>query len=149
MTEHKATVRWQRETPDFDYKTFDRTHVWDFPGGQSLQGSSAPEYSGNPEYVDPEEGLVAALASCHMLTFLAIAALRGFTVDHYEDEAVGMLGKNPQGRMMITRITLNPRVVFGGGKAPDAKTLAAMHHKAHENCFVANSLLTEVLVQPR
>lgn len=149
MAEHKATIRWRRETPDFEYKTFDRAHVWDFPGGQSLQSSSAPEYFGNPEYANPEEGLVASLSSCHMLTFLAIAARKRLTVDLYEDEASGILEKNPRGRMLVTRITLRPRVVFGGDNVPDGKTLAAMHHKAHENCFVANSLLTEVSVEPR
>ncbi len=148
MAEHRATIRWQRNSPNFDYKTFDRSHLWEFPGGQQLRGSSAPAYAGNPELANPEEGLIAALASCHMLTFLAIAALKRFAVKSYEDQASGELGKNAQGRMMISTITLRPHVVFEGEKVPDANTLESMHHKAHENCFVANSLITTVVVKP-
>lgn len=149
MSEYRVKIQWQRNTPDFDYKTFDRTHVWEFPGGQSLRGSSAPEYFGNPALTNPEEGLVATLSSCQMLTFLSIAALKRLVVESYEDEAVGETGKNERGKMMVSRITLRPKVVFGGDQVPDGKTVEGMHHKAHENCFVANSLLTEVLIEPR
>lgn len=114
-----------------------------------MLGSSAPQYHGNPELANPEEGLIAALSSCHMLTFLAIAALKRLKVDSYEDLASGELGKNDKDRMMISKVVLRPKVMFAGGKEPDAETLASMHRKAHENCFVANSLATEVVVEPR
>lgn len=149
MAGHRVTISWQRNSTDFDYKTFDRTHGWHFSGGQSVQGSSAPAYYGNPALVNPEEGLVASLSSCHMLTFLSIAALKGFVVDRYRDEAEGKLGKNELGKTMISEIILRPEAVFSGAKIPDTKALQDMHHKAHQNCFVANSLLARVIIEPR
>lgn len=149
MAKHKVTISWRRTTPDFDYKTFDRTHTWQFSGGQTIQGSSAPAYYGNPALANPEEGLIAALSSCQMLTFLSIAALKGFVVERYEDEAVGELGKNEQGKMMVSKIILRPKVSFAGDKVPDAKSLEDIHQKAHKNCFIANSLLTGVVIEPR
>ncbi|MCP5423942.1 MAG: OsmC family protein [Gammaproteobacteria bacterium] len=149
MENHKVTVRWQRATPDFDYKTYDRSHTWNFPGGQILQGSAAPAFHGDANKVNPEEGLVACLSSCQMLTFLAIAALKGYQVDSYEDEATGEVGKNSRGKQMISRITLRPKVTFSGAKIPDGAALDDLHHKAKESCFVSNSLLTEVILDPR
>lgn len=149
MAEHKVTVSWQRNTPEFNYETFDRTHTIRFSGGQTLHGSSAPAFHGNPELTNPEEGLVAALSSCQMLTFLSIAALKKLVVESYEDEAVGELGKNTQGKTMVQRIRLHPKVVFGNGQHLDAAALHALHHKAKENCFISNSLLTEVVLEPR
>lgn len=149
MAEHRVTIDWRRTTPDFDYQTFDRTHTWRFSGGQTVQGSSAPAFFGDPARVNPEEGLIAALSSCYMLTFLSIAALKRFVVDRYEDAAEGELGKNAKGRTMIKRIVLHPTVVFGDDRAPDAETLRQMHGKAEDNCFVSNSLLSEVVVEPR
>lgn len=148
MTERlTATITWERGGA-FDYKTFDRTHTWAFGGGQSVQGSAAPAYFGDPTKVNPEEGLVAALASCQMLTFLSIAALKGLTVDAYEDQASGEIDKNEAGRMWVSRITLRPKVTFSG-KAPDAATLEKLHHNAHERCFIANSLKSQVVLEPR
>jgi organic hydroperoxide reductase OsmC/OhrA len=149
MAEHNVTVTWQRSTPDFDYKTFDRTHTWRFSGGQIVKGSAAPAYYGNPELASPEAGLVAVLSSCQMLTFLAIAALKRFVVDSYEDHAEGTLGKNARGKTMVSQIVLRPKVVFGAESVPDSDTLQSMHHKAKYNCFIANSLLTEVILEPR
>ena len=149
MAEHHVTIRWQRTTPDFDYKTFDRTHTWHFSGGQTLQGSSSPTYFGNPTLANPEEGLVAALSSCFMLTFLSIAALKRFVVESYEDQAEGEMGKNEHNKTMVSQITLHPRVVFSSDRLPDAETLAHMYRKAEENCFVSNSLQTEVVIEPR
>jgi organic hydroperoxide reductase OsmC/OhrA len=143
-----VTIDWQRTTADFNYKTFDRTHTWRFSGGQIVQGSSAPAYYGNAALANPEEGLVAALSSCHMLTFLSIAALKGFVVESYQDKPEGELSKNEQGKTMIGQITLRPVVVFSGDKVPDSKALSDLHHKAHRSCFVANSLLTRVLIEP-
>jgi organic hydroperoxide reductase OsmC/OhrA len=149
MAEHQVTISWHRKVSDFDYKSFDRTHSWRFSGGQTLQGSSAPDYYGNPALVNPEEGLLAALSSCHMLTFLSIAALKGLVVESYEDEARGELGKNEHGKTMVSRISLRPKVVFSGAKIPDAESLQEMHRKAHRSCFIANSLLTPILIEPR
>jgi organic hydroperoxide reductase OsmC/OhrA len=147
MSEHKITLKWQRTTPDFQYKTYDRTHQIHFSGGDQLSVTAAPEYLGNPDIANPEELLVAALSSCHMLTFLAIAAMKGLTIDSYVDEAVGVLGKNATGKMAVTDVILRPKIAFSGTNQPDQATLDQMHHKAHENCFIANSVLANVKVE--
>lgn len=149
MADFSIQVDWRRTTPDFDPKTFDRSHLWRLAGGQTVQGSAAPDYSGDPNRSNPEEALLAALSSCHMLTFLTIAALRKLVVDRYEDEPTAELGKNPKGKMMVARLTLRPRVVFGGAVQPDADTVQELHRKAKENCFIGNSLLSEMAVEPR
>lgn len=147
MSEHKATVRWERGDAAFSYQTYSRDHVWSFDGGTTLTATAAPAYLGNPAHVDPEEAFVAALSSCHMLTFLAIACKQRFMVDAYEDEAVGHLEKIASGRLAITRVELRPRITWGGERKPGAEELARMHHLAHENCFIANSVTTEVTVK--
>ena len=149
MSNFSIGLNWRRTTSDFDVKTFSRDHVWRLAGGQTVQGSSAPDFSGNSEMSNPEEALLAALSSCHMLTFLAIAAIRKLVVDSYEDEPVAELGKNAKGKTMVARMTLRPRVIFGGGMIPDADTVRELHKKAKENCFVGNSLLSEMTVEPR
>ena len=149
MPNFSIGLNWRRTTSDFDVKTFSRDHVWRLAGGQTVQGSSAPDFSGNSEMSNPEEALLAALSSCHMLTFLAIAAIRKLVVDSYEDEPVAELGKNAKGKTMVARMTLRPRVIFGGGMIPDADTVRELHKKAKENCFVGNSLLSEMTVEPR
>jgi organic hydroperoxide reductase OsmC/OhrA len=149
MSEHEARVAWQRGDVEYTPETYDRTHRWTFGGGVEVEASSAPEYRGRAELPNPEEALVAALSSCHMLTFLALAARRRLVVDSYHDEAVGHLEKNEQGRLAITRATLRPRVVFGGEKQPSADEIARLHHLAHEQCFIANSVTTDVRVEPR
>ncbi len=149
MAEHRVTLRWQRSSPDFDYQTFDRTHTLHFSGGQMLQGSASPLFFGNPALANPEEVLIASLSSCFMLTFLAIAALKRLVVESYEDEAECELGKNAHGKTMISRIVLRPKVSFGQDRQPDPETLAEMYRKAEENCFVSNSLRSEVTVAPR
>ena len=145
MSEHKATVRWNRDGKDFTYKTYSRDHVW-VASGNEIPASAAPAYLGNPNRVDPEGALVAALSSCHMLTFLALAAYKGFVVESYEDEAVGHLEKNAAGKMAITRVDLRPKIVFGGAKQPSEADLDALHDKAHKECFIANSVTTDVRV---
>lgn len=147
MSEHKATLTWERKTPDFAYKTYDRTHKVRFTGGSEVFVTAAPEFLGNPEIANPEELMVAALSSCHMLTFLAIASMKNFVIDSYMDPAVGVLGKNSAGKMALTHVTLRPKIVFSGANQPDAATIDQMHHKAHENCFIANSVTTEVKVE--
>ena len=149
MSSFSIGLSWQRSTPDFDVKTFSRDHVWRLAGGQTVRGSSAPDYSGNPEMSNPEEALLAALSSCHMLTFLSIAALRKLVVDRYEDEPVAELGKNEKGKMMVARMTLRPQATFGGATIPDEDAVRELHRQAKENCFVGNSLLSQVALEPR
>lgn len=149
MSSFSIGLSWQRSTPDFDVKTFSRDHAWRLAGGQTVRGSSAPDYSGNPEMSNPEEALLAALSSCHMLTFLSIAALRKLVVDRYEDEPVAELGKNEKGKVIVARMTLRPQVTFGGATVPDEDTVRQLHRKAKENCFVGNSLLSQVSLEPR
>ena len=149
MSSYSIRLDWRRTTPDFDYKTFNRGHLWHLAGGrQTVQGSSAPEYSGDPEMSNPEEALLASLSSCHMLTFLAIAALKKLVVDSYEDEPLAELGKNEKGRTMVSHLTLRPKVTFGGA-TPDPEVVLELHRKAKENCFIGNSLLTPVALEPR
>jgi len=148
MSEHVATIEWARQTPDFDYKTYNRAHTWTFDGGTRVPASAAPGFAGDPACVDPEEAFVAALSSCHMLFFLALAAKAGHTVDRYRDEAVGVLAKGAEGNMMITHVTLRPEVTFGGAKAPSSDEVRRLHDEAHHKCFIANSVRSEVAVEP-
>jgi len=151
MSEHVATIEWSRGDQPFADNRYSRTHDWTFDGGAVVRGSSAPTSvpvpMSDPAAVDPEEAFVAALSSCHMLFFLAFAAKAGFVVDRYRDAAVGMLGRDGRGRMSMTVVTLRPEVAFVGA-APDAPTLADLHHRAHEACYIANSVRTEVRVEP-
>lgn len=148
MSNYSISLTWRRATPDFDYKTFDRSHIWHLAGGQVVRGSAAPEYSGNPEMSNPEEALLASLSSCHMLTFLAIAALKRLVVDSYEDAPSAELGKNDQGKTMVSRLVLRPKVAFGGDRIPDADAVLELHRKAKENCFIGNSLLSPIILEP-
>lgn len=145
MSEHKATVRWARDGRDFTYKTYSRDHVW-LANGNQIPASATPAYLGNAQRVDPEAALVAALSSCHMLTLLALAANKGFVVESYQDEAVGHLEKNAEGKLAITRVELHPKILFGGAKQPSPADLDALHEKAHKECFIANSVTTDVRV---
>ena len=147
MSEHKANVQWARGKNEFNHESYNRDHVVTFEGGIEIKASAAPGFQGNPDYVDPEEALVGALSSCHMLTFLAIAAKKRLTVDSYEDDAVGFLEKNGDGRMAVTRATLRPKVVWGGDKTPTSEEIERIHEKAHQACFIANSVLTEVTIE--
>jgi len=146
MSEHTAILRWKRTSEDFTYQSYNRGHTWIFDGGSEIRASAAPGYLGDADCVDPEEAFVAALASCHMLTFLAVAARQKFVVDAYRDEAVGCMEKNSAGKMAITTVKLNPKITFSGEKTPTEAELQALHHAAHENCFIANSVLTKVEV---
>jgi organic hydroperoxide reductase OsmC/OhrA len=148
MSTHGVTVSWHRNTPDFTYDTYVRDHRWEFPTGSVVHASAAVEYKGNPDLVDPEEAFVAALASCHMLTFLAVAARKRFVVDSYTDSAVGVLEKNDAGRLAVTRVTLRPTIVFGGDAKPSPAVIAKMHETSHHECFIANSVTTTVTVEP-
>ena len=147
MSEHKITLTWKRGDLPFEYQKYSRDHTWSFGGGHEMQASAAPAYLGNPKLVDPEEAFVAALSSCHMLTFLAFACKKKFAVEEYVDEAIGVMEKNGEGKMAITRVTLRPRIKFSGENQPNEKDLDEMHHFAHENCFIASSVKTEVTVE--
>lgn len=146
MSTHTATVAWKRSSDDFAYDSYNRDHQWSFPGGQTLRASAAPDYLGDGACVNPEEAFAASVSSCHMLTFLAIAAKKRYTVDAYADSATAILDKNEDGAMAITRVELRPTIVFAGDRQPDAEGLERMHESAHKHCFIANSVKTEVVV---
>jgi organic hydroperoxide reductase OsmC/OhrA len=146
MSEHRATVSWRREGADFDYASYPRRHVWRFGGGVEVPASAAPAYHGDAERVDPEEAFVAAVASCHMLTFLAVAARRRRVVDAWEDAAVGYMEENEDGRLAVTRVVLRPRIVFAGDPPSEAE-LERLHARAHKECFIANSVRTRISVE--
>lgn len=146
MSEHKAKLTWKRNDSGFGYKEYPRNHEWAFPGsGQTLRASAAPEYLGDADCADPEEAFTAALTSCHMLTFLAIASMSGFIVDSYEDEAVGHLEKADDGKPWLAKVTMNPTIEFSGDKIPSPEDIEKLHQKAHHECFLARSVKTEVV----
>jgi len=147
MAEHRARIDWKRATESFAYEEYSRDHEWAFPGGQVVQASAAPAFRGNDARVDPEEAFVAAISSCHMLTFLAYCARKRIVVDRYEDDAVGFLETREDKKLAMTRVILRPRVTFAPGHEPDAATLADLHHRSHEHCFIASSVKTEVVVE--
>jgi organic hydroperoxide reductase OsmC/OhrA len=148
MSEHRATIDWQRSSADFTYMTYNRAHEWRFTAA-TVPASAAKDYRGDENRVNPEEALVAALSSCHMLTFLAVAAKRKFSPDSYRDEAVGVLEKNTEGKLAITKVTLRPQIRWSPGIAVSAEDLAKMHHDAHVGCFIASSVKTEIVVEPQ
>lgn len=153
MSDHRATIVWRRAGPDFLNGKYSREHTWGFDGGLVVPASPSPSvvrvpYS-NPANVDPEEAFVASISSCHMLTFLYMACRQGFVVDSYEDEAVGIMAKNEKGIPWVSLVTLNPRIVYGGDKRPTAEQEEQLHHGAHEQCFIANSVKTEIVVAKR
>jgi len=148
MSEHRATISWKRTSADFTYDTYNRDHVWHIDGGVDVPASSAPEYRGTMDRVDPERALIAALSSCHMLTFLALCARKRIVVDAYDDAASGVMTKNAKGKLFVSHCTLRPKIVWGG-PAPSDTDIAALHHKAHEECFIANSVLTEIAIEPQ
>lgn len=146
MSEHRIKLTWTKGDVPFTYDTYSRNHRISFKDGEAILFSAAPAYKGDPARGDPEDMLVAALSSCHMLTFLAVAARKKITVLSYEDDAVGFMEKEG-GKLWITRVALRPKIVFEN--APGTEILAEMHHLAHEQCFIANSVKTQVTVEPR
>jgi organic hydroperoxide reductase OsmC/OhrA len=148
MSEHHAGVRWTRSSADFTYDSYNRAHDVTFKGGDVvLAGSSNPMFRGDAERVDPEEAYVASLSACHMLTFLAICARKRITVESYADDAVGFMEKGSNGKLWVSRVVLNPRIAFSAN-APDEAGLAELHHMSHGECFIANSVKTDVSVAP-
>ena len=152
MSEYAATIEWQRAGAKFTDNRYSRGHSWKFDGGIEVPGSSSPHSVRLPysvaEAVDPEEAFVASLASCHMLWFLSIAAKHGYGVEHYRDEAVGVMARNAEGKLAMTLVTLRPVVTFFGEKRPSATEHQALHHEAHEECYIASSVKTEVHCEP-
>ncbi len=146
MSKHIAEIVWKRQTESFAYKDYDRTHLWRFDNGVEVKAAAAPDFLGDPACIDPEEAFVASVSSCHMLTFLAIASRKRLIVDAYQDAAVGHMEKNADGRLAITRIDLSPKITFAQGVSVDAKTIEEMHHLSHQECFIANSVKTDVVV---
>ena len=150
MAGHVARISWRRDG-DFVAGRYSRAHIWQFDGGARVAASASPDIVppplSDPAGVDPEEALVASVASCHMLWFLALAQQAGLEVEHYADSAEGEMGRIGPGRMAVTRIRLRPEIAFSG-REPDAGQLAHLHHEAHERCFIANSLKTEIVVEP-
>ena len=153
MSTYTATIRWSR-TGDGDFKKghYSRAHEWAFDGGVVVPAGPSPHIVpqpwGNPSGVDPEEAFVASLSSCHMLFFVDFARRDGWVVDEYVDEADGVLDKRSDGKMAMTRGTLRPRVTWGGDKRPSEAEIADLHHRAHDACFIANSVTTVVRVEP-
>jgi organic hydroperoxide reductase OsmC/OhrA len=151
--EYRADVIWTRGDQPFVDRRYSRAHVWRFDGGVEVPASSSPQSVRLPlsreDAVDPEEAFVASLASCHMLFFLDFAARAGFVVDKYEDAAVGIMSKNEQGKLFVSKVTLNPAITFSGSKRPAPEELDALHQRSHEECYIANSVRSEVVVAAR
>ncbi|MFL6663632.1 MAG: OsmC family protein [Rhizobacter sp.] len=153
MADYYAEISWTRGDQPFLDNRYSRRHLLRFDGGLEVPGSSSPHvvrapYS-DPAALDPEEAFVASLSSCHMLWFLSIAVERGYRVDRYVDAAVGTMARNAAGKLAMTVVTLRPEVTFSGERVPTREELDALHHRAHEECFIANSVKTEVRCEPK
>ena len=151
MSEYAATIRWQRGTQSFTDDKYSRGHQWEFDGGTTVPASASPEIVPVPmsvaENVDPEEAFVASLSSCHMLFFLHIAANAGIVIDNYTDAATGRMEKNAEGKTVMTKVVLRPQATYSGERIPDRDEIERMHHLAHEQCFIANSVKTEITTE--
>jgi organic hydroperoxide reductase OsmC/OhrA len=151
MHKYEAEISWKRQGAEFTDNRYSRGHEWSFDGGVKIMASASPLSAPVPysvvEAVDPEEALVASAASCHMLWFLSIAAKRGIVVESYTDKAKGIMEKNPEGKMAITRIILRPEIEFSIDRAPSAEELQSLHNSAHDKCYIANSLRSEIVVE--
>ncbi|MBI2969215.1 MAG: OsmC family protein [Gammaproteobacteria bacterium] len=151
MSEHRATIRWERTSDEFLKGRYSREHTWTFDGGMTVPASPSPSavpvpYS-NPAHIDPEEAFVASVSSCHMLTFLYVASRQGFQIDHYDDEAVGVMTRGENGVPWVSKVTLYPKIVYSGARTPSPDEERQLHDLAHEQCFIANSIKTEVEVE--
>jgi organic hydroperoxide reductase OsmC/OhrA len=149
--EYIAVIRWQCSGPDFLKGKYSREHTWTFDGGVTVAASSAPSSVpapwSNPACVDPEEAFVASIASCHMLTFVWLASRAGFVLASYEDNASGVMTKNDRGVPWVSKVTLRPRLEWSSENRPTPSQIDELHHHAHEQCYIANSVKTEVLVE--
>ncbi|ARP40968.1 OsmC family protein [Vibrio syngnathi] len=154
MSEYGAVIRWQKaEDEAFSDNQYSRGHTWEFDGGVTVSASSSPHVVPLPfsveANVDPEEAFIAALSSCHMLTFLGIASKQKYVIDSYVDDAIGVLEEDESGRSSVTVVTLRPRIEFVGSKVPSSAQLDKLHHLAHKNCFIANSVKTDIVVETK
>lgn len=152
MSTYTATIRWRGNDPEgFRKGRYHRGHEWAFDGGAVVRASASPDNvppgTADEAGVDPEEALVAAISSCHMLFFVDYARRAGFVVDSYVDEARGLMEKRADGKIAVTRVTLHPKIIFSGDKLPTAQEIAQLHHRSHEDCFIANSVNTEVTIE--
>jgi len=152
MSEYTAKISWKNDSPEtFTKNRYTRGHTWSFDGGVEVLGSSSPHSVRVPfsieKAVDPEEALVAAAASCHMLTFLWVAAKKGFIIDSYEDNAVGLMTDGDGGKQWVSKITLDPKIEWSGENQPTVEELAELHHEAHEGCYIANSIKSEIVIK--
>jgi organic hydroperoxide reductase OsmC/OhrA len=151
--EHRARIHWRRGSAPFTDNRYSRGHSWRFDGGVEVAASSSPHVVRVPmsveAAVDPEEALVASLSSCHMLWFLSLAADAGYRVDEYTDEASGITGRNAAGKTAMVRVTLHPRATFSGQPLPSRSQIEQLHHRAHEECFIASSVTTDVRTEPQ
>ena len=154
MSEYGAVIRWQKaEDEAFSDNQYSRGHTWEFDGGVTVPASPSPHVVPLPlsveANVDPEEAFIAALSSCHMLTFLGIAAKQKYVIESYVDDAIGVLEQDESGRSSVTTVTLRPKIVFIGSKVPTRAQLDKLHHLAHKNCFIANSVKTDIVVEAK
>jgi organic hydroperoxide reductase OsmC/OhrA len=151
MSEHRATVRWEQAGGPFAKRQYSRAHSWTFDGGATVPAAASPSAEphqvADPAAVAPGEASVAAIASCHMLSFLPLAALAGFEVLRYEDKAVGRMTKNERGTPWVSEVELRPRITWAEGKSPNAEQEADLHHRAHDDCYIAASVRTEIRVR--
>ena len=151
MHRYAATIDWERGEQQFTDDAYSRGHTWAFDGGLVIPASASPDIVPLPhsvaENVDPEEAFVASLSSCHMLFFLAIAAARDIVVDRYKDAAIGHMGKDDRGRTAMTKIVLRPECIYSGEKTPTRKQIERIHHRAHNLCYIANSVRCEIVVE--
>ena len=146
MSEHRVEISWTKETDSFSYINYNRNHKWLFDNDIALAASASPFFLGNPGCIDPEEAFVASLSSCHMLSFLAICARKRIVVEKYYDSAVGLLRKNDEDRLAITRLILRPRITFSKDTIPTAEEIKKLHDLAHRECFLANSINSEIII---
>jgi organic hydroperoxide reductase OsmC/OhrA len=152
MSEYTARIEWRRESDTFIDNDYSRAHLWQFDGGATVPASASPHIvplpHSEPAGVDPEEAFVASLSSCHMLFFLALAVKRRYLVERYVDNPGGVLEADADGRLAMTHVVLRPQVTFGGDEQPGAEQIDRLHHAAHRQCFIANSVRTEIEIAP-
>jgi organic hydroperoxide reductase OsmC/OhrA len=151
MSQHRATISWKCTSKEFINGKYSREHTWSFDGGVVVPASPSPSVVpapwSNPANVDPEEAYVAAVSSCHMLTFLYLAGQAGFQADSYDDEAIGAMSKNARGTPWVSSVVLRPKIHYSGPKQPSPAEAERLHHEAHEQCFIAQSVKTEITVR--
>jgi len=148
MSQHNITLNWSKQTESFAYKDYNRDHQWDFGEGLVINASSAPEFMGNPEYADPERAFAASLSSCHLLFFIAICSKKRLIVQRYTDQATAFLEPDEQGGLIISKVILRPDVTFADGIDASRDVIEKIHHQAHDKCFLAKSVKSEVIIEP-